>query len=206
MYNLDETRQGSDQPLGPDVTGREPGRTPIEETGPGSRERGWRSGNYLPADSRSKSPALATILSAMPGLGQVYIGYYEQGFINILVVASLINVLSRGRSKMTPLLGIFLAFYWLYNMVDAWRRATFYNQALTGLSPFELPESMKMPGGHGSLFGGALLILLGALAFAHTMFDYSLEWVGDWWPLALVFAGAYLIVRAVQERKKGTAA
>ena len=33
-------------------------------------------------DPRRKSPVLALVLSLMPGLGQVYVGYYNQGFIN----------------------------------------------------------------------------------------------------------------------------
>src|SRR5512144_11793 len=116
-------------------------------------------------DSRYKSPALATLLSLMPGLGQIYVGYYQQGFINILVVASLIALLHRGVGAMEPLLGLFLAFYWLYNLVDAARRATFYNQALVGLSPMELPGGPKAADRRGALLGGILMVIVGALAF-----------------------------------------
>ena len=48
-----------------------------------------------PAANR-KSPLVATLLSCMPGLGQIYVGYYQQGFINMLVVASTIAILSSG--------------------------------------------------------------------------------------------------------------
>jgi len=40
-------------------------------------------------DTRRKSPAIAAILSMMPGLGQVYVGYYQRGFVHAVVVASL---------------------------------------------------------------------------------------------------------------------
>ena len=42
-------------------------------------------------DSRRKSPGLACFLSLMPGLGQVYVGYYQRGFVHAAVVAALIT-------------------------------------------------------------------------------------------------------------------
>jgi hypothetical protein len=156
-------------------------------------------------DPRRKSPALATIMSLMPGLGQIYVGYYQQGFTNILVAAGTITLLSNshdvGLRPLEPLLGVFLAFFWLYNLVDAGRRASFYNQALAGLENKALPEDMRLPGGGGSLAGGIALVVLGLIMFSNTMFGLSLEWLEKWWPLALVLGGAYLIFSAVRERK-----
>ncbi len=145
-------------------------------------------------DPRRKSPTLAAILSLMPGLGQVYVGYYQHGFINVLVCASIISLLAGGfLGPMVPLGGIFLAFFWTYNMVDAWRKAWLYNQMLAGLGPTQLPDEMDKPESKGSLVGGVALIAFGALMFAHTKFHFSLEWMEDWWPLALILLGAYLI-------------
>jgi hypothetical protein len=154
------------------------------------------------SDPRLKSVALATIMSAVPGLGQCYVGYYQQGFINILVVASLIALLHQGIEPLQPLLGFFLAFFWLFNIVDAARRATFYNEALVGLRPMPLPDTMQFPARQGSLVGGVGLILLGALLFAHTRFGMSLHWVERWWPAAIILVGAYLIYKSVMEQKK----
>lgn len=145
-------------------------------------------------DPRRKSPVLAGVLSLMPGLGQVYVGYYQHGFINVLVVASLIALLAGGfLGPMVPLGGLFLAFFWMYNMVDAWRKASLYNQMLAGLGPTQLPDEMEKPESKGSLIGGIALIAFGALMFAHTKFDFSLEWMEDWWPMALILLGGYLI-------------
>jgi hypothetical protein len=161
-------------------------------------------------DPRRKSPALATIMSAMPGLGQIYVGYYQQGFINILVVAGTITLLSNsgqwGVNALEPLLGVFLAFYWLYNLVDAGRRASFYNQALAGLDKAALPEDMRLPSGAGSLAGGIALVALGLIIFSNTMFGFSLDWLEKWWPLGLVLGGAYLIYSSVRDRQRKTAA
>jgi hypothetical protein len=164
---------------------------------PSGRPTNQRS--HYPKDSRSKSTALAAILSAMPGLGQVYVGYYQQGFINVLVVGSLIALLAAGIGSLQPLAGIFLAFFWLYNIVDAYRRALLYNQTLAGLGPTELPDDVKAPGSQGSLLGGSLLIAFGLLALAHTKFGYPLDWVEDWWPAALVLIGAYLVYQSFRD-------
>ncbi len=163
---------------------------------------GWRRRDYYPEDSRAKSPALATIMSLAPGLGQVYLGYYRQGFVNILVVASLITLLSQDLGAATPLAAIFLAFFWLYNLVDASRRATLYNQALAGLGPLELPSDLGRPEGEGSLYVGVLMMIFGAVALAHTRFGLPVEWLERWWPAVLVIFGAYLVARAVIDRMR----
>jgi hypothetical protein len=157
-------------------------------------------------DPRRKSPALATIMSMMPGLGQIYVGYYQQGFTNILVVAGTITLLANGNrlgmDGLEPLLGVFLAFYWLFNLVDAGRRASFYNQALAGLDKTVLPEDLRLPSGGGSLAGGVVLVVLGLIIFSNTMFGMSLAWLEQWWPLGLVAGGAYLIYSAVRDRQR----
>lgn len=157
----------------------------------------WEGKVNYADDPRRKSPALATLMSVMPGLGQVYVGYYQQGFINIVVVATTITMLSSGAVRgAEPLLGLFLAFYWLYNIVDAGRRASFYNQALAGLEPGALPEEIQMPGMKGSFAAGVALIIAGVVFFSNTMFDVSLEWLEDWWPVALILAGAWLVYKS----------
>jgi hypothetical protein len=155
-------------------------------------------------DPRRKSPVLALVLSLMPGLGQVYIGYYQQGFTNVLVAASIIAVLnSELAGGAEPLLGIFLGFFWLYNIVDAWRRATFYNNALAGIGPAAMPEDFTAPGSRGSLAGGVALVLVGVIALSHTLFGMPLDWIEKWWPIALVGVGGWLIYPSIAG-KKGT--
>ncbi len=144
-----------------------------------------------------KSPALATVLSCMPGLGQIYVGYYQQGFTNMLVVATTITVLSSGIFfGLEPFLGLFLAFYWLYNMIDAYRRAHHVNRVAAGLGTEALPDDFKLPSAGGSMFGGVVLVVAGILFILDLNFDVSLAWLQDWWPLALVAFGINLIYKA----------
>ena len=159
---------------------------------------------YTEPDPRRKSPVLASLMSLVPGLGQVYIGYYLQGFINILVVASIITMMSRGITDFTPFLAIFMVFFWLYNIVDASRRATFYNQALDGLAPSELLPEISLPDSSGSLIWGIALMVVGALALSHTLFGISLAWLDRWWPIALVLVGVYLVFKSFSPRNPET--
>jgi hypothetical protein len=160
-----------------------------------------RPGSRIAApDPRTKSPALACVLSAMPGLGQVYVGYYQRGFVHAIVVASLITMLATGNFRgLEPLMGFFLAFFWLYNIIDAGRRAALYNQVLAGSETIELPQDLSMPK-FGSVFGGLGLLLFGILLLTHTKFGMSLDWVKEWWPAIPMLLGAYLLVRGIQER------
>ena len=154
-------------------------------------------------DPRRKSVMLASILSAMPGLGQAYVGYYQQAFTNILVICGVLALGSSGAldDRLGPPVAIFGVFFWLYNIVDAGRRASLYNQALVGLRPMELPEDAKAPAWRGSLAGGVVLVVAGLVLFAHTRFGVPLDWLATWWPLALVATGLWLIY---QNRVAGT--
>ena len=145
-----------------------------------------------------KSPALATVLSMMPGLGQIYVGYYQQGFIYLLTAATTIAILESGGGGRggEPFFGLFLAFFWIFNMIDANRRAQHYNLALQGLSDQELPEDFQGPGAKGSVAGGVLLIAAGTLLFLDVKFGVSLQWLEDWWPMALVGFGVWLVLKS----------
>ena len=103
--------------------------------------------------------------------------------------------------KLAPLFGLFMAFFWLYNIIDAARRASLYNDALAGNPSIELPEDFKGPGLRGSLFGGAALIAVGFVLLLNTRFGMSLDWVEQWWPVAPMIFGGWLVARAVQERR-----
>ena len=155
-------------------------------------------------DPRTKSSALAAVLSLMPGLGQVYVGYYPRGFVHIVVVAGIVSVLAASHDQAyVPLLGFFLAFFWLYNVIDAARLASLYNQALAGGQEPDLPESFKLPGMGGSILGGAILIAAGFVLLLHTRWGVRLDWVEEWWPVFPMLFGVYLLGKAILERKGG---
>jgi hypothetical protein len=165
----------------------------------------WHERAASPFESRRKSPALASVLSLAPGLGQVYLGYYMRGFAHLGVVAFVISLLAEGNIPdfMYPLLGLFLPFFWLYNIVDAGRRAAYCNQVLDG-SGEELQAEFDMPQRSGSMGGGLALILGGTAMLLHLQFDWSLEWLETWWPILPVMIGIYLFLKGLRERAEST--
>ncbi len=152
------------------------------------------------ADTNRKSPVLATLLSLMPGLGQIYVGYYQQGFINIFIVAGTISILASSIMRgAEPFFGVFIAFFWIYQMIDANRRAQHYNKVMAGQGGEQVPEGFEMPTTKGSVMGGAILILIGILFILDLNFDVSMQWVENWWPLILVLVGVNLVFKAMKK-------
>ena len=166
-----------------------PPQSPAEST--------WTPSNYYQSEPRSKSSLVACCLSLVPGLGQVYVGYYRQGFVNMVIVGTVITLLSAGIEPLMPFAIFFLIFYWLYNIVDAGRRASLYNQSLAGMGPLQFPDHIESPDSAGSLIIGAVLVAIGIVALSHTTLGLSLDWLNNWWPLGLVLIGGYLIYRSV---------
>ena len=155
-------------------------------------------------DPRRKSVMWAVLLSVMPGLGHVYVGYYREAFRAIAVVCIIGMMLSTNMfHRVEPPVVMFLVFFILFTIVDAGRRASLYNQALAGLRPMDLPEDMVLTPGRGSLVGGVALVILGLIFFTNTMFGWSLQWVSRWWPLAFVAGGAWLIYADWQAKLAG---
>ena len=152
-------------------------------------------------DPRYKSPVMATVLSLMPGLGQVFLGYTKLGFFHAGTAAALICLMSSNRlGALEPGVGIFLAFFWLYNLVDAYRRALLLNEATARLETPQLPDGFGAGSFGGRLAVGVLLILVGLLMLLNLRFHVSLAWLNQWWPAGLVLLGLYLVVRAIKDR------
>jgi hypothetical protein len=181
---------------------QEPGRSPM------SPQQyvpvGLPPKDYLQQDPRHKSPVLATVMSLIPGIGQIYVGYYQQGFINICVIAGLITLLAHDgvSGHLKPFLAIFMVFYWFFNLVDAYRKSIFYNQVLAGLGALDIPEGEQLPGARGSLFAGLVMILAGAIALSYTVFGIPMEWIERWWPVALILLGAFLLYQSIAAKNK----
>ena len=154
-------------------------------------------------DARLKSPGLAAAFSVVPGLGQVYVGYYPRGFVHIVVAAGIISILAstHGYRPYIPLLSLFLAFFWMYNMIDAARLASLYNRALSGGREPDLPEGFELPGMGGSILGGSILIAAAFVVLLHTRFGFRLDWLGDWWPVFPMLFGVWLVVKAIRDRQ-----
>lgn len=160
-------------------------------------------GRWVPSgsDPRRKSVTLATILSFFPGLGHIYVGYYQLGFVHILIFASLVTILSQGAGGLEPLFGLSLAFFILYNIVDGARRASLYNLALDSAAS-AVPPEIELPQNRGSMAGGLFIAGLGVIFLMHTRFGMDLYWLEDWWPLGLIALGAWLFFKDRKSRSQ----
>lgn len=199
--NISELDTSPDLVTEPAATPETAARQPMHQ----ARPNGRRGGLYRVPDPRYKSPFLAAFLSLIPGLGQVYVGYYNRGFVNPVVVGGILSILivagdSPSPPFFFPLAVIFLIFFWLYNIIDAWRRATMYNLALEGVESISLPDDMSAPSLGGSTFGGVVLALAGLVILLHTRFGLPVEVLEQWWPVAPIAFGGYLIYRDRMDR------
>jgi len=153
-----------------------------------------------------KSPVAAILLSLlMPGLGQVYVGFYQHGIAIGVAFISIVGLLAGGHhyGGATTVLGLGLAFLILYNVVDAGRRATLYNEVLESGEAVDDPTELLERARGGSMAGGAALAALGLLILLNIRFDYSLDWLLDWWPLGLIALGGYIFWNGYTRRTRG---
>lgn len=145
---------------------------------------------------------MAAFLSAAPGLGQIYIGYYTRGFLMVSVFLMLLLVAANAPANLEPGPGLAAFFFWLFNVIDAGRLAALYNHAAAGTEIIELSEDFHMPATGGSIVGGAILVLFGIVALSNTLFGLSLAWIESWWPVLPLAVGAYLLARGIQDHSR----
>jgi hypothetical protein len=140
-----------------------------------------------------RSPGVAVILGCFPGLGHLYLGLYQRGLGFFIAFATAIWLADHSD------LGILIPFIWFFSQIDAYRQAVLINACCdTGI----MPEPMKLPKQRGSLGFGVFLLVLGLVLLYNQFYPLDLTFLVDWWPLALVLAGAYLLVKHFLEQKK----
>jgi hypothetical protein len=140
-----------------------------------------------------RSPGVAVVLSAFTGLGHIYLGLYQRGLGFFIAFATSIWLADHSD------LGILIPFIWFFAVIDAYRQAVLINQCVdTGT----MPEPMKLPTQRGSLGFGVFLLVLGLVLLYNQFYPLDLTFLVDWWPLALVLAGGWLLVKHFLEQKK----
>ncbi len=167
-----------------DIDGRDEGRAELPPLPPAPR---------APQPRLPKSPGLALILSALfPGIGQVYNGQPAKAFVFFFGLVGSIY----GASEIHPLPFAFLIpFVYFFNIVDAYRSAALLNARAGGDVPDE--DTVESP-----LWGGSLIVL-GLVLLLNNLGWINLAALRDYWPLALVVAGAVFLWGSIQKRKDG---
>ncbi len=137
-----------------------------------------------------RSVALAIILSFLPGLGHLYLGLYRRGIVFFTAFAfSLLLADSRHDA-----LGVVIAFVWFFAVIDSFRCAQAVNLGQTAVgAPGELagPRAPR----YGNLGFGIFIVLAGAVLLYNQFYPIDLYFVEEWWPLAIVLFGAYVVAK-----------
>lgn len=155
-----------------------------------------------PPVGREKSPFLAGIMGILPGAGHLYLGATNRGlffFGSFLAIIFALNSWALG--ALHPLLGLLMPFLIIYNIVDAARVARAINRAVALGQPtprFGVPWISARDGADARI-SGYVLIGIGVLLLGVTRFDWDLDWLIDWWPVALIVIGARMLSRSRED-------
>jgi hypothetical protein len=142
---------------------------------------------YATPTAFRKSPALAGVLSAMPGVGHVYLGLYNRAVAFFAIWVMTIAVASRSNGP----IGVVIPFWWFFVLIDAVRQAKAINA--TGVPESNIVSGEATLRAGGNLAFGVFLILFGAFFLLDRFVSIDLSFLLDWWPLLLVGFGAWQV-------------
>ena len=151
-----------------------------------------------PGPGSGPNPAVAGILAGFFPfcVGAVYCSQYAKGLAHLVIFALLIFGASHG-GNWDWLFGFGIAFFYVYQIIDAVRTA----HAIQGGQPAPDPLGLAQTFGAGQKFeaskvpvGAVVLIGLGVLFLLHTMgfMEYGFE---RYWPLILIFLCGWMFYR-----------
>ena len=144
----------------------------------------------VPPLGSHRSPWIAAVLAAFPGLGSVYNGSYARGIAFFLSILGAMSLADRG----SDLWGFGIAFIWLFNVIDAYREARLIRAGLANDLAANRKRAVSSPVEGIGL--GVLLFLVGLLSTLDVL-GYDVDWVFDLWPAILMIAGAWFITAAI---------
>jgi hypothetical protein len=150
------------------------------------------------ASGSGPNPAVAGILAGFfPfGVGAVYCSQYAKGLAHLLIFAMLIFA-SDHAGRWDWVFGIGIAFFYVYQIIDAVRTAKALQEGLPAPDPYGLAQTFSMgeKGEPKSIPGVAIILIgLGVLFLLHTMniFEFGLD---RFWPLILIFFGGWMLAK-----------
>ena len=152
-----------------------------------------------PGPATGPNPTVAGILGAIPlGLGAVYCGQYAKGLAHLgIFVLAIVGFSYDLPWQGYTALGIFLGFFWVYQILDAVRTAKAIQAGEPTPDPFGLAqtfgagekvETTKVPA------AAAILIGLGVLFLLHTVGVFEIG-IGHFVSLILIVLGVWLFAK-----------
>jgi hypothetical protein len=152
------------------------------------------------------SPGLAAILAVFfPfGIGQVYSGLYAKGLAHLVVFTFLVWGASEARFGLEIFFGLGIAFFYFYQIIDAYKSAQAVQLGRPAPDPFNLgnmfgPEEPLNARASNLPVGAVILIGLGTLFLLSNLGVFRFYWVGRFWPGLLIVLGLWLLMRRKPE-------
>ncbi|MGA8301220.1 MAG: DUF5668 domain-containing protein [Terriglobales bacterium] len=186
--------------LGARMASAAPAASFVPPAGPAVPPPGFVPPAAAPMSSSSgPNPTVAGILAGVfPfGVGAVYTGQYAKGLAHLAIFGLLIAGCNASGEVLPAICGIGIAFFIVYQIIDAVRSARAIQAGLPAPDPYGLgatfgggikTDSSKVP------TGAIILILLGVLFLLHTagLFEYGFDRI---WPVFLIALGGWLFAR-----------
>jgi hypothetical protein len=156
-----------------------------------------------PSPGPGPNPVVAGILGAIPfGVGAVYNGQYAKGLAHLFIFVMLIYGANYA-GRWDFVFGIGIAFFVIYQIIDAVRTAKALQVGQPAPDPLGLGQAFSM----GEKFdsgkvpvGAVVLIGLGVLFLLHTMgMNFGFD---RFWPLLIVFFGGWLFYRNYERSRR----
>ncbi len=151
-----------------------------------------------PGPVSGPNPAVAGILAGFfPfGVGAVYCSQYAKGLAHLIIFAMLIFA-SDHAGRWDWVFGIGIAFFYVYQIIDAVRTAKAIQEGLPAPDPYGLAQTFSMgeKGDSKNIPAVAVILIgLGVLFLLHTMniFEFGLD---RFWPLILIFFGGWMLAK-----------
>jgi Domain of unknown function (DUF5668)/B-box zinc finger len=151
-----------------------------------------------PQSGSGPNPAVAGILAGFfPfGVGAVYCSQYAKGMAHLLIFALLVFG-SDHAGGLDWLFGLAIAFFYVYQIIDAVRSARAIQAGQTPPDPMgidnafgtEKIDASKIP------IGAVILIGLGVLFLLHTMGFWEFG-IARFWPMLIIAMGAWMFYRS----------
>jgi hypothetical protein len=141
----------------------------------------------LPSDA----PRRAAVCALIPGMGAVYNNEYLKALTFFAVFAALIMM----GERISGIFGFGACTFLVFTIFDAYRTAEL--KARKQLESSTSKESRHQD--NTIIAWGIFLILLGILFLLQNIINYY--FLNQLWPLVFIFLGAYLIYRALHDRK-----
>ncbi|MEW5806345.1 MAG: DUF5668 domain-containing protein [Acidobacteriota bacterium] len=141
-----------------------------------------------------KSPAIATLLSLIPGLGFIYLGLYMKGMAIFAAWVGFLVLFENG-NDIGPLIGIA---FWAFQLVYTNQEAKRLNRSMMG----EQGKRAEKEEIQGSLAWGIIIVIIGFLFLIHN-FGFNLSWLVKFWPLLVIGIGIQMIWSFVSVGRQG---